>query len=123
MESNAQKLAIVSSRGHDDERGTVAWTIANAGVASGQQVTMFLVSAAVDTVRKGASNNVRMNPFDPPMGELISSFLENGGRILACPPCAKVRGYSEDDLIEGVEIVGSPALHALIRDGAATLSF
>ncbi|MGD2132442.1 MAG: DsrE family protein [Maricaulaceae bacterium] len=123
MESTAQKLAIVSSRGHDDERGTVAWTIANAGVASGQQVTMFLVSAGVDVVRKGAANNVQMNPFDPPLGELISSFIEGGGRILVCPPCAKVRGYSEDDLIEGVTVVGSPALHALIRDGAATLSF
>ncbi|SFC08770.1 DsrE family protein [Tropicimonas isoalkanivorans] len=123
MENSVQKLAIVSSRGHDDERATVAWTIANAGVASGQQVTMFLVSSAIDTVRKGAADNVRMNPFDPPMGELIATFLENGGRILACPPCAKVRGYTETDLVDGVEIVGSPALHALIKDGAATLSF
>ncbi|SNS60152.1 DsrE family protein [Tropicimonas sediminicola] len=123
MESTTRKLAIVSSRGHDDERGTVAWTIANTGLDSGQQVTMFLVSSAVDTVRKGASDNVRMNPFDPPMGELIANFQEKGGRILVCPPCAKVRGYAEDDLIDGVQIVGSPALHALINDGAATLSF
>jgi len=123
MQTNTQKLAIVSSRGHDDERGTVAWTIANAGVNSGQQVTMFLVASAVDTVRKGAADHVRMNPFDPPMGELISTFMDNGGRILACPPCAKVRGYSEEDLIDGVQIVGSNALHALIRDGASTLSF
>ncbi len=123
MYENAQKLAIVASRGTDDERATVSWTIANAGLASGQQVTMFLVSSAVDTVRKGAADNVRMNPFDPPMGELIETFLDNGGRILACPPCAKVRGYEEEDLIDGVQIVGSPALHALINDGAATLSF
>lgn len=123
MQTNSQKLAIVSSRGQDDERGTVAWTVANAGVNSGQQVTMFLVSSAVDTVRKGAVEHVRMNPFDPPMGELISTFMENGGRILACPPCTKVRGYSEEDLIDGVQIVGSNALHALIRDGASTLSF
>jgi predicted peroxiredoxin len=123
MEGNMKKLVIVASRGHDDERATVSWTVANGGLQSGQQVTMFLVSSAIDTVRKGAADHVRMNPFDPPMGELISGFLTNGGRILACPPCAKVRGYTEEDLIDGVEIVGSAALHALIKDGASTLSF
>ena len=123
MESNMKKLAIVNSRGLDDERGTVAWTIANTGLASGQQVTMFLVSSGVDVVRKGAAANVQMNPFDPPMGELIQTFQDNGGRILACPPCAKVRGYDEEHLIDGVQIVGSPALHAVINDGAATLTF
>ena len=42
---------------------------------------------------------------------------------MVCPPCAKVRGYEQDDLLDGVTIVGSPAMHALIKDGAATLSF
>lgn len=120
---NAKKLAIVVSRGLDDERATVAFTIANTGIASGQQVTMFMVSSAVDVVRKGAADNVQMNPFDPPMKELIDNFQTGGGRILVCPPCAKVRGYAEDDFIDGVQVVGSPALHAQILDGAATLSF
>ena len=46
MEDQTKKLAIVVSRGLDDERATVAFTIANTGIASGQQVTMFMVSAA-----------------------------------------------------------------------------
>jgi len=120
---NAMKLAIVVSRGLNDERSTVAFTIANTGIASGQQVMLFMVYAAVDVVRKGAADNVRMNPFDPPLKELIDNFQKNGGRILVCPPCAKVRGYAEEDFIDGVQVVGSPALHAQIVDGAATLSF
>lgn len=123
MEDQAKKLAIVVSRGIDDERATVALTIANAGIASGQQVTLFMVSSGVDVVRKGAADNVHMNPLDPPMKELIDNFRSNGGRILVCPPCARVRGYTDDDFIDGVQVVGSPALHALILDGAATLSF
>jgi predicted peroxiredoxin len=123
MEDQTKKLAIVVSRGLDDERATVAFTIANTGVASGQQVTMFMVSAAVDVVRKGAADNVRMNPFDPPLRELIETFQTNGGRILVCPPCAKVRGYGESDFIDGVQVVGSPALHAVILEGGSTLSF
>ena len=52
MEDQVKKLAIVISRGLDDERATVALTIANAGIASGQQVTLFMVSSGVDVVRK-----------------------------------------------------------------------
>ena len=123
MENAKPKLAIVASHGHDDERATVAWTIANVGQKQGQDVTMFLVSSAIDIVRKGAIDHVRMNPFDTSMKELVDAFIERGGKIRCCPPCAKVRGYTEDDLIDGVEIIGSAALHAEIMDGAATLCF
>lgn len=123
MENTNKKLVIVASRGHDDERATVSWTIANGGLNAELEVTMFLVSAGIDLVRKGGADHVRMNPFDPPMKELIEGFLARGGKILACPPCAKVRGYTQEDLIDGVEIVSSAALHTLIKEGAATLSF
>ena len=121
--ANVEQMVIVSSRGHDDERATVAWTVANGALSSGLKVTMFLVSSAIDIVRKGAADHVRMNPFDPPMKEMIENFQARGGQILACPPCAKVRGYQEADLIDGVVVTGSGAMHALIKEGAATLCF
>lgn len=123
MEDKKLKLAIISSHGHDNERCTVAWTIANVGQKEGQDVTMFLVSNGIDVVRKGAIDHVQMNPFDPSLKELVEAFQERGGRILCCPPCAKVRGYAEEDLIDGVKIVGSAALHAEIMAGANTLCF
>lgn len=123
MDNPTAKLVIVASRGHDDERATVSWTIANGGLVAGLEVTMFLVSSGIDLVRKGAADHVRMNPFDPPMKELIEGFMARGGKVLACPPCAKVRGYTQESLLDGVTIVGSAALHALIKEGAATLSF
>ena len=122
MQDQTKKLVIIASRGLDDERATVAWTIANGGIAQGLEVSMFLVSSGVDLVRKGAVDFARMNPLDPPLKELIEDFLKKGGKILACPPCAKVRGYTENDLIEGVVITGSAALHGLIKEGAATIS-
>jgi predicted peroxiredoxin len=85
-------------------------------------VTLFLVSSAADLVRKGAVDNARMNPLDPPMKELLDSFMERGGTIWVCPPCAKVRGYGEEDLLDGVVITGSASLHALIKQGAATIT-
>ena len=118
-----KKLVIVNSRGLDDERSSVAWSIANTAAASDMDVTVFLVAAGVDWVRKGAADVARLNPLDPTMSDMIGSFLENEGRILVCPPCAKVRGYTEESLIEGATIAGAPAMLEEISAGAATLSF
>jgi predicted peroxiredoxin len=121
--SNSKKLVVVVTRGCDDERSSVAWSVANGGVASGMEVHMFLVSSGVDWVRKGAATVARPNPLDPPVMEMMQRIMENGGRIMVCPPCAKVRGYEPENLLEGVELAGSVSMHALIQEGAATLSF
>jgi len=121
--SERKKLVIVNSRGFDDERSSVAWSIANTAAASDMEVTMFLVAAGVDWVRKGAAAAARLNPLDPGIGDMIESFLGNGGRILVCPPCAKVRGYAEDSFIEGATIAGAPVMLEEIRNGAGSLTF
>jgi predicted peroxiredoxin len=118
-----KKLVIVVSRGFDDERSSVAWSIANGGIKSGLDVTMFLVSSGVDWVRKGAAKVARPNPMDPPMDDMIQNVITSGCTILVCPPCAKARGYTEADLLDGVVVTGSGAMHELIKQGAATLSF
>lgn len=121
--SDREKLVIVVTRGFDDERASVAWSIANGGIKSGLDVTMFLTSAGVDWARKGLGEDARLNPFDPPMREMIEFVIDSGGQILVCPPCAKSRGLSEEDLFDGAVITGSGAMHELIKQGAATLSF
>lgn len=117
------KLVVVLSRGLDDERATVAWTLAATGVASGQDVTVFLVSAGVDLVRRGAADVVQMNPKDPSMKDLIDSFIDGGGTIWACPPCSALRGYTEENFIDGVTITGAGPFHDLLKEGASTLCF
>ncbi|HMB72616.1 MAG TPA: DsrE family protein [Gammaproteobacteria bacterium] len=121
--SETKELVIVHSRGLDDERSSVAWSIANTAAASDMAVTVFLVAAGVDWARRGAADVAHLNPQDPPIGEMIANFLANGGRILVCPPCAKVRGYGEEDLIEAVTIAGAPAMLQIVARGAGTLTF
>ena len=115
------KTIVFLSRGIDDERATVAWTLANGGVANGHDVTVFAVSAGVDLLRKGAAATVQMNPHDPSMQELITKFMSNGGTVWACPPCSSLRGYTEDDFIDGVAITGAGPVYALTSEGAATI--
>ncbi|UKN00447.1 DsrE family protein [Paracrocinitomix mangrovi] len=118
-----RKMVIVITNGLDNERSSVAWSIANGAINAGLDLTVFLVSSAVDWVRKGAADNVHLNPLDPTMKEMIDNVLKSGSRVGVCPPCAKVRGYVESDLLDGVEVVGSMAIHEPVLQGAATLTF
>jgi len=118
-----KKLVVVVTNGFNDERSSVAWSVANGAIGSDMQVTMFLVSSGVDWVRKGAADNARLNPLDPTMKEMIDNIVESGGRILVCPPCAGVRGYDADDFIDGVTLAGSVAMLDVVKQGASTLTF
>ena len=65
--ADKQKLVILITRGFDDERSSVAWSVISGGINSGLEVTVFLTSSGVDWVRKGAADVARLNPLDPPM--------------------------------------------------------
>jgi predicted peroxiredoxin len=121
--SDKKKLVVIVTNGLDNERSSVAWSVANGGVASGMEVHMFLVSSGVDWVRKGAAAVARLNPLDPPIMEMIQRVTDNGGRIMVCPPCAQVRGYEKESLLDGVELAGSVSMLAHVAEGAATLTF
>jgi predicted peroxiredoxin len=121
--SDTKKLVVIVTSGFNDERSSVAWSVANGGIASGYEVTMFLVSSGVDWVRKGAAEVARLNPLDPPVKEMIQNVKDSGGTIMVCPPCAKVRGYDKEDFIDGVDLAGSTSMLGVVSEGAKTLTF
>jgi predicted peroxiredoxin len=122
MATGADKLVILVTKGIDSELSSIAFTIANGGITAGLKVSIFLTSVAIDLVRRGGQQLTHVPPFDP-LAKSIDDFQKRGGTIWACPPCVQTRGYSQADLLDGVVIVGSSAMHSAIKDGAATLSF
>ena len=63
--STKKKIVVLISYGLDNERASVAWSIANGGIKAGLDVNIFLVSSGVDWVRKGAADHAHLNPKDP----------------------------------------------------------
>jgi len=121
-DNEARNLVTVISSGPHTEKASIGFTISNGGLTSGLKVSIFLTGDGVDIVRKKAIELVHSHPLDP-LKELVQDFINRGGTVWACAPCAKARSYSEADLIEGVIIAGASGMHTLIQDGAATLSF
>lgn len=58
-----------------------------------------------------------------PLKELISNFLKAGGKIFVCSPCFKKRKLDENNLLDGVTIVGGAKLVEFLSDGAACVSY
>lgn len=122
MQAVTDKVVIVVTRGIESDLSSAAFAVANGGLTAGMKVSVFLTSTAIDLVRKGGHGFAQAAPFKP-LKDLIENFLKRGGTIWVCPPGAEARGYTRDDLIDGVVIAGSSAIFGEIRQGAATLSF
>ncbi len=118
----ARDLVVVITHGIDHELSSVGLTIALGGMTSGLRVSIFLTSAGVDIVRRGAADSTHVNPLEP-LGAMLRDFVARGGTLWACTPCVKSRGYTGEQFIEGVVVTGASAMHELIKRGAATLSF
>ena len=122
MADSQRSLVVLMTHGTDHELSSVGFTIACGGLTAGLKVTVFLTSASVDLVRKRALETTVVPPLSP-LRELVQDMMKRGGKIYACTPCVKARGYGEQDLIEGVTISGASVIHEEIKQGAATLSF
>jgi predicted peroxiredoxin len=122
MNAEPRNLVVVITHGIDHELSSAALTIALGGMTSGLKVSIFLTSAGVDIVRRGAADATHVKPLEP-LAHMLKDFLARGGTLWACTPCVKGRGYTQENLIEGVVITGASPMHELIKQGAATLSF
>jgi len=122
MPTEPQNLIVLITHGIDHELSSAALTIALGGLTSGLKVSIFLTSSGVDIVRRGAADMTHVKPLEP-LAEMLRNFMARGGTLWACIPCVKSRGYTQENLLEGVVITGASAMHELIKRGAATLSF
>ncbi|MGO9831530.1 MAG: DsrE family protein [Myxococcaceae bacterium] len=123
MAEQQRELVVVMTRGTDSELSSVAFTLANGGMTAGfKLVTVFLTSSAVDLARRRAIDVTHVPPLEP-LAELVKDFLRRGGKLVACTPCVKARGYAQQDLLEGTLIAGSSVIHERLIAGAASLCF
>ena len=122
MDTQTRELVVVITHGIDHELSSVGVVIALGGITAGLKVSIFLTSGGVDIVRRGAADMAHVKPLEPLAG-MLGDFVARGGTLWACTPCVKSRGYTQENLLEGVVITGASAMHELIKRGAATLSF
>ena len=117
------KLLVHCTHGREDpERATLAFIVGNVAASADQEVILLLTIEGVWLATRGYADEVHKEGF-PPLAEVVQSFRANGGQIWACSACAKPRGITEDQLIEGAKIVTAANVVECLVGGAASLDF
>lgn len=121
MSTQTQKFLINCRDGANDvERATISFILA-VTASKTAETAVFATSDAADLCVKGGIENMVANGYEP-LPDLVGAFLHNGGKIWLCPACAKAKGITQNDLIDGVEIAGAPKTMAFLASGAQLLA-
>jgi predicted peroxiredoxin len=71
---------------------------------------------------QGYAEGLEANGFEA-LSELVRKFAAGGGRIWVCGACAKPRGITQEQLVEGAQLIGAATAVEALVSGAQTLSF
>lgn len=115
-------LVSITHGADDADKATVGFVVASAAVAAAQDTTVFLSSGGAWLAKRGGADKIHEEGLAP-LGVLLAGYLDAGGTLLVCSPCAKKRGIGEDDLVPGARIVGGAAVVEIMVGGASTLTY
>jgi len=104
------KLGIVIST-NEPETVWNAYRLANFALNEGDKVKVFLLAKGVESETESEKYNVK---------EQISSFLKNGGEILACGTCMKSRHIDSRDTCP---LSSMKNLYQIVKESDKVLTF
>jgi uncharacterized protein involved in oxidation of intracellular sulfur len=115
-------LLVVTHATDDSERATVPFVIGTTALVSDMEATILLQMEGAWLSKKGQAQLVN-DPAFPPLADLMAKFVEAGGRILVCGPCAKKRALKQEDMVEGITIVNAPSIVQAIAESKSVLVY
>lgn len=120
--ADKKKLVILLAHNANDDKSSVAFTIANAALSKGDtDVAVFLTSDGVELSREGGHDLTHVQPFKK-LEELVDNFVEKGGILWACTPCFAHRGMKPEQTVPKTIVTGAGPLLEWIAAGASTIS-
>jgi uncharacterized protein involved in oxidation of intracellular sulfur len=114
-------FTITTFNNEDADRVATPLVLANSALANGKDVLIWLTMDGVELAREGAAGTLISKSFAP-VSELLNNYVDNGGRIGICPPCAKTHELAENDIIDSAELMGAVAMLEA-TSGRQTFSF
>ncbi len=106
----------------DPERATLAFIMGNVAATADQDAIVLLTIDGAWLGVRGRADGIEHHGM-PALREVRSQFTAAGGRIWVCGACAKPRGITQDDLVDGAAIVTGAQVVELLASGAGSLTF
>ena len=102
-------FTVTTFNNKDADRVATPLVLANSALVNGKDVLIWLTMEGVELAKKGAAKTLTSKSFAP-VSELLDTYIENGGRIGICPPCAQTHGLSDENKIDRAELMGAVAM-------------
>jgi len=122
-----KKVLYVQTHGRDTpERSATPFFLASAAAAMDNEVAIYFTMNGPQLLAKGAPEEIIVPKAGGGGKELryfIDQALDMGVRLLVCQPSLDLHGFTMDDMIEGVEMIGGAAFNGMAIEADAVISF
>jgi len=122
-----KKVLYVQTHGRDTpERSATTFFLASAAAAMDNEVAIYFTMNGPQLLAKGAPEEIIVPKAGGGGKELryfIDQALDMGVRLLVCQPSLDLHGFTMDDMIEGVEMIGGAAFNGMAIEADAVISF
>ncbi|HHB89910.1 MAG TPA: sulfur reduction protein DsrE [Anaerolineae bacterium] len=122
-----KKVLFVQTHGRNEpERSATPFFLATAAAAMDNEVAIYFTMNGPQLLAKGAPEEIIVPKAGGGGKELryfIDMALDMDVRLLVCQPSLDLHGYTMDDMIEGVEMIGGAAFIDMAIDADAVISF
>lgn len=114
----AKMAVMILESPYGREKAYTALRFALTALTDEHEVTVILIQ---DGIFVGKKNQ---NPAEyPNLAEYLQNAIDEGLRIIACGVCCNARGMTQEDLIDGITIVGMHEIVQAVTESDKTLSF
>lgn len=103
------------------DKVTVGFTMAVNALAKGHSATVILMAKSVELGKPDAMQNINIGAPFKPLGELLATFLADGGRVAVCSSCLLHAGFSPEDMDPKYPIINAPDVVDLLMNAKGSL--
>lgn len=101
-----------------------AVTLAVSSAATGDEVILYFTPGGAPALVKGAMEKLNEEAENmPDLIEMLDGLKMLGARFLLCELALEAHGIKEEDLMEGVEVVGATTFVGAAQGAQLTFSF
>jgi uncharacterized protein len=118
-----QVLIVMTSGPETPRRCATPFFFAHLAAAMEYEATMFFTIDGILLLKKGLAEDVLPKEGGRPVAGFMQDAQEAGVKFVACTAAMELHDLTEDELIDGVQMVGGAAMWQLAENSETVLTF
>jgi predicted peroxiredoxin len=125
IDGEGKKILVIQTHGVDTPRRTYSPLFyAMAAAAMEMDVMVWFTMDGTNQLKKGAAEKVQLDPTsDVTLKTMLEQAMDAGVKLRVCQQSMALWDMSEDDLIDGVEILGATSIIDLALEADHVMYF